>query len=234
MAEKGLLIKDQAGGDSVAMRDATNPDDLSNPRVIQITDMACRPIVFSNATADANRNLDFTATSDNDPNVINPLPAGMAASIIDTADAASLVVWVVVRCGNAQTEPIDVRVTPIILSDDATPVAVATLPPIRFPALASGDFEAAKDTIEVSNTIVLSGGAIDTATEYISQAKSVQLLGAKKVALHVSCWFGDVYDFTLDVFAGVSSLGLGDALADKDSQDMSYSAFMPLTHVFVP
>ena len=87
MAEKGSLIIDQAGGKSIATRDALELDDLSNARVIQrfslITDNV--PSLLGSPTR-----LDLY---DVDGSLISGFPSELESNLITCGDKSKLVVF---------------------------------------------------------------------------------------------------------------------------------------------
>ena len=125
MAEKGIIVDDASSGESVACRDAIQQDDESNNRVIQLTDKAARPIVYQRTTF----LREEVNVSDNFD--IDPLPAGIAAALLDVSDAESCVIWAVVGQGSGSPSTAAYVITPIIVSEDVTPRAVTLLPPIQ-------------------------------------------------------------------------------------------------------
>lgn len=88
MAEKGILITPQPGGVSVAARDAIEPDDNTNARIIQQYDYSNTPIALEYPTTGAARNGIVSSDSFNLDNV----PADMTDNLIDCRDCTKLVV----------------------------------------------------------------------------------------------------------------------------------------------
>ena len=90
MAEKGILIENQTGGESIAMRDAYLPDEASNPRLIQRVNFdvsSCRNIT---SPMGAPMRSGVAAADSLD---LSSMPADLTDNIIDMGDSSMLVVF---------------------------------------------------------------------------------------------------------------------------------------------
>jgi len=172
MAEKGVLIKDQAGGESIACRDSVQQDNDANNRIVQLVDMAARPAgIHETNTAPVERTV--TAS---DPIDLNPLPSGVgdtSASRLDVSDAEGFIFFAKVSVGASAVE---LTVTPVLLSDGTSPVAKALFPPVQlFPV-------APNKNANSGNHIYVGTGASDG---LLTQVVYYPSMGVKQVAFHL-------------------------------------------------
>jgi hypothetical protein len=205
MAEKGIVVKDAASGESVACRDAVVQDNDANDRIVQLIDKAARPVVYQRTTAiRANVSVD-------DPADIDPLPAGISSNLVDVSDAEGIAVWATVSLGSTASGTLEVVVTPVVVSDDATPVAVAVLAPmILRPCDPSG-------TPAIATVLKLNGGA-SLPSVLLSMIATTPTYGAKKLGLHVT--LNGTSSGTVSVFAApMSCAGRDGAIDDKVMAD---------------
>jgi len=201
MAEKGIIVDDADSGESVACRDAIQQDDGSNNRIIQLVDKAARPIVYQRNTP---LRTGVTAPDDFD---IDPLSSGIVSNLLDVSDAESCVFWAVVTVGTSVYDTMGIHITPIIVSEDSTPVAVCLLSPFQllpvFPA------KMINTSISSNNRIQLSGSTIPTIV------RSFPTFGAKKIGFHVNFAISNATT-SVDLFAAPSSCCYRDSGIDSD------------------
>ena len=172
MAEKGILIADQNGGESVACRDAVQQDENLNPRVIQLVDLAARPGVFHETNPSPVRRTVIAS----DPLNLDPLPSGVgdtSSSRLDLSDASGFVFF-----GEAtiDSQSFFVTVTPILLSDGASPVAKAAFPPVLLQPVSPSKGG-------TGTHLRLSSSAF---TNMMTQIVHYPSMGAKQVAFHLT------------------------------------------------
>lgn len=211
MAEKGILVNDQVGGESIACRDAIQTDDDSNARVVQLTDKAVRPVEFQLTTP----LRDEISVSDSFD--LDPVPTDIVTGLLDVSDAESCVLWGLVGYGSTSSDCLFV-VTPVILSNDATPLAIALLPPIQmrpvFPKKAANSTTAASDSIRLTNY-----SRITIATAFPTH-------GAKRLGFHITKDGGNT-NSVLSIFAEpTSGVGRNSALDQEVADDVWGSSFV--------
>ncbi len=212
MAEKGILIADQNGGESVACRDAVLPDNDSNSRIIQLIDNAARPVTFQRTTP-------LRTVTVSDDTLLDPAPSFFGDSL-DVSDASGCVVWGTVTV--LSTAPADslVTITPIVLSEDASPVAVCLLEPLMFKIIDPSAVAPGNSAADVTKYLRLSGDN-GTDAEYVVPLATFPTLGAKKLAFHVSIVDNGANDpmadgdVTVKLFASPTSWGGRDYVADN-------------------
>lgn len=112
MAEKGTLIVDQVGGESIATREAIELDDAGNPRVIQRVDITCGKIETTWGTPI--RTLNDGAVDDIQTSA---WPAEVTANAIVIGDKSNLVVGGLSHCAAGPFSPFSVSILPVILDD---------------------------------------------------------------------------------------------------------------------
>lgn len=174
MAEKGILVQDAAGGESVACRDAIANDDNGNPRIIQIVDKARRPHAFR-ATDAATR----TVTASDAEGDLSVLSSDLANSALLVQDETHLALRSEVSVGGTGVAA-DIIVTPLILdptvADPTTDRSVlGFLEPKRILGLApSGNNQNHLYWDDKGDMIVF------------SQIHVWPLFGAEKIALHTT------------------------------------------------
>ena len=118
MAEKGILITDQTGGESVALRDAFEQDDGSNARVIQRIDNAVDHITSPMGTAIR------TGIQDSDNYQVDQFPAQLTGGLITCGDKSKLVVTVEFKDqGTSQSTTI----IPIVYDNEASPGVISIM-----------------------------------------------------------------------------------------------------------
>jgi len=201
MAEKGIIVKDAANGESIACRDAVQQDDGANARIVQLMDKAARPVAYQRTTA-----IRASVVSD-DAADIDPLPASIANNLVDVSDAEGIAVWCTVDLGSTETNTCQVVVTPIVVSDDATPVAVACLAPmILRPCDPSG-------TPGIATALKISGGS-GMASSLLSMVVTTPTYGAKKLGLHVM--INGSASATINIFAAPMSCAGRDGSIDDE------------------
>jgi len=183
VAEKGILIKDQTGGESVACRDAVNQDDDSNARVIQLVDPTAKLAGFSET---AQRYVTASDSLD-----IQPVETGISDNLIDVSDASSFCFFAEISMPSqgATTEP-TIVVTPVIMSDADSTRGVALFPPVKMRPVAPGG-EADPTALQIFKTSIRA---------YPTSVIHMPSLGAKKIGLHVTM-SGDVASINVYGFA---------------------------------
>jgi len=215
MAEKGIVVQDAVSGESIACRDATLVDDESNARLIQLFDKAARPVVYQRTSA-----VRASVTSDDDVD-LDPLPTVIANNLVDVSDAEQMVVWATVYVASSETGSPELVVTPIVVSDDGTPVAVACLAPMLIrPCDPSG-------SPAIASVLIINGGS-GVATTFLTQVVVTPTYGAKKLGLHVTINGTAVGTVTANVYAApMSCAGRDGAIDDKVSANTWGSGFPP-------
>ena len=167
MAEKGILIVDQAGGESVAVRDAIQQDsDDSVGRVIQLTDLVARGPDWENWTA--SNYLKHSESNDSTDLTL------LANEVLDIGDASSVIVFARVQGGSNTSWK--VKVTPVVMA--GTPgnfEPVALLYPFFLQGIPA-------DPTSDSN---VSDFLYDGSVSVLTTIHPIQTLGARFIAFHV-------------------------------------------------
>ena len=203
MAEKGIKVEDADAGEIVACRDAVALEGADS-RIIQLMDSAARTVVFQTTT-------EQRSVSVSDPLDIDPLPSAMSAGILETGDASHVLVWGKVSNPNTtESGSSDIVVTPVFVSDDATPVAVALGTPFKL------------RSVNPNSTASGVANAIKTAVNTpLLVCVSFPTHGAKKVAFHVT-FVGNNSTFSALLYAApVSQVGRNGAI-DTDFESDAY------------
>ncbi len=176
MAEKGILITDQSGGESVACRDALEQDNEANNRIIQLVDQASRPNGFR--MGDSYFDYD-PGTGDGDDTVTSGshfLSTRMDDNAIDVGDATH--VAIICRYYSAGASD-NIIVTPFYLDPDiADPTTETAVLAIGEPKVFSG--------LSIYNTAVSAfhDGQSSQKWNYC-QPHIVSALGFEKMTLHI-------------------------------------------------
>jgi len=191
MADKGILINDQAGGESVACIDARNPDEASNARVIQQTNLAPKPITFQSIVGGTP--LRSVTSSDSNSVGQTALPVVISGNPLVASDAQSVVIYAKITMNGSGTDG-DVVITPVIMTEDATPALVALLPPVQLRPVSPQKVAAGLPY----NYLYLYGAPSSGVAVYPSQVESFPSFGAKNIGFHVY-FAGDVG--TVDLYA---------------------------------
>lgn len=122
MVERGSLIVPQKSANNkiIGMRDATELDDASRPRLIQLVDFAEKklPSPMGSATR-----VELTAA---DPLSLLSLPAEIVTNLITCGDAATLVVFAEFQTSMGSQS---VTIIPLIFDDEASPAVMFALSP---------------------------------------------------------------------------------------------------------
>ncbi len=113
MAEKGVTIKNQAGGKSIAARDAFEVDSDGNPRIVQMVDQAQRHVALDRVAP----LRDITVSDSIDLSAV--LAGSLLTGILEVGDANSIVVQVQIEDpGGGALNPADgVIITPLIVDN---------------------------------------------------------------------------------------------------------------------
>lgn len=159
MAEKGLTLLDQTGGTSVAVRDAIEPDNLSNPRLVQRLDYSLGPLPVPIGAP----NRGNLTTSDGA--LLSSLPADHLTNIISCGDKTHLVTWVKFCVSGAGGM---CYLTPLWYDNEATP----------------GYLGCSEGQLLFTTTV--SGVYITDGTNYQTPIKTWPLVGAPRVSMHVA------------------------------------------------
>ena len=177
MAEKGILVATQVGGESVATFDAVFNDDQANARVIQRVDFACEHMAMP-ATTPVRADIVVA-----DSGLISSFPAEILTNLITCGDNNTLLVWVNFK--GATPQPSNLYVTPLWYDNEATPGLVALGAAMKF------SFNNWEDNLYDGTGIP-------------SRIYQVNLIGAKRVGIHVPSLYFDGIT-TADVYAAVVS-----------------------------
>ena len=181
MAEKGILIEDQTGGESVATFDVRLDDDDTNARVSQLVSDIPRPVVYD-AFGTPLRTINGS-----DPNILDPLPAAIASGILDVSDASGFVFFIKVATTSFGSDTF-VTITPVIVSEDATPRIVTALSPVRLHAI--WPRYVAASTPDQDDVLCYSNNG-STNSVQLSTLCCQSTYGAESVAFHVGHTLGD-------------------------------------------
>jgi len=218
MAEKGIVVDDALAGESVACTDARAVDDDTNARVAQIVGECPRVAVYEALTDTPLREVTATDALD-----LDPLPAGIASNLLDVSDATHVTVYGMVTMHASQTTDAPLVVTPLIVSEDGTPVISALLPPMKMlPVKPSGGAIA-----ESVDYLRIAGEAGNTPI-YPVVLMSFPTYGAKEIGFHVY-FTSDIVQF--DLFAlpishGSRNAALDTQLADGDWGGLLFPAYV--------
>ncbi len=175
MAEKGIIVEDDGTGESIACRDAVVDDDEANARIIQLVDMAPRPITYSGQPVDTLR--DGAAVSDD--NDISPLASDLLSNFITVSDCSHFIMYGRIICGStAVGTPTEWVVSPIIMSEEATKQAVCHLPPVRMRGVSPS--ASVSETDVEAFLHVANGGS----KEYLTNIVCMPTFGAKYITFH--------------------------------------------------
>lgn len=187
MAEKGIKIADQTGGESVACRDAVNPDDEANARVIQLVDVAARGGNYDMSAIRTVLSSDILDTG--------TLPAGITDNLLDVSDASSFVFYgeVTYPSTGTLTTKEKIYVTPMLISDSGLYLENVLAPVQMVPIC---------PTKEATPTLAQCFHAGDRRLH--TQLTCMPTYGAKYIGFHI-IMEGDASEFRLE--ARVTSLG---------------------------
>ncbi|RLB91926.1 MAG: hypothetical protein DRH10_00715 [Deltaproteobacteria bacterium] len=171
MAEKGILVSDQAGGESIACRDGFEQDDDSNNRLVQRFDLASGRGPTPRGTA--NRGSGGAISSADTADLTN-LPADLTGNLIDVGDKSLLVVHVEQSASNGNAD-----ITPLLYDGEGTPGIFGAL---------------LKQRTSVQTPALRRGAA---AGDYIGHVLTWDLSGAHKIGLHITAIGGTSNDVTV-------------------------------------
>jgi hypothetical protein len=133
MAEKGILVLDQIGGESIACRDARKIDTQGNPRIIQMQEPVPQSVDYYGATAKRTIPLteDFYDSFDMTDLTLGTYP--ISDGVVDVSDSNGVTVWVEVEVGAQSTTEagLGISVAPIICNTLGNKGLIA-LPPVYF------------------------------------------------------------------------------------------------------
>jgi len=115
MAEKSILINDQAGGEAIAIRDAYEQDTESNARVIQLMDQANRHFSFLQSAPDR------TKTVDDETQLTSTSLANLIAESKIIGDGSALVVGIQFKAYMNGSEAA-VSIIPLIFDSADVPI----------------------------------------------------------------------------------------------------------------
>ena len=160
MAEKGIIVADQASGESIACRDAFETDDGSNNRIIQRVDFASGrgPSPLGTAVRGSS-----AAVSSADGTDLTSLPTDLTDNLIDVGDKSMLIVIAEQSASNGSVD-----ITPLMFDNQATP------------AIMGGGI---KQRASVGNPALRRGSS---SGDYISNVLTWDLNGAHKIGLHIT------------------------------------------------
>jgi len=200
MAEKGIVVDDALTGESVACTDTRTVDDDTSARIAQIVGECPRIAVYEALTDTPLREITATDALD-----IDPIPAGIASNLLDVSDATGVAVYCHVTMHASQTTDGVLVITPMIVSEDATPVVSALLPPMKMlPVKPSGGA-----TSDSEDFLKMAGGA-GVQPVYPSIIFTFPTYGAKEIGFH-TYFTGDIIQ--VDLFAlPISHAGKNSAL----------------------
>lgn len=159
MAEKGTVVKDDSIGDVVATRDALEPDEGANPRVIELIDFASRLITWEEVRGDFSAPTPVSADDGVDLDTFVGLIYPTALTIGDKST-------VVVQVWHTQNDG-SVTLTPIFFNG-------FTYAPGESKITAMGSLAFTADP----------AGAVSTI--FMSPLLSWDCLGAEKINFHIS------------------------------------------------
>ncbi len=202
MAEKGILIKPQSGGVSVAARDAVQQDDGANDRIVSLVDVAARPVTFGSTP--------LRTVTASDPVLLGTLPTGISGNTIDVSDASSVVITAKVTTTDSDSLAERVIVVPVVIEAGA---AVALLTPIilRGISVYPGD-DPRTSQISLTN--------LSNTMEHLTMAVAVPTLGVTTLGFAVYSTAGVNTGFIdviqVDLFAAPTSFGGRDSGLEAD------------------
>jgi len=191
MANKGVLVNDQVGGESVACIDARNPDESSNARIIQQVNSTPSPITFQSVIGGTP--LRSVTVADGNALGQTALPGAISGNPVDMSDSQTCIIYAKVTMNDAITNG-QVVITPIIMSEGASPALVALLPPIQLRPISPQKVAAGLPY----NYLYIYGAALSGVAVYPTQVESFPSFGAKNIGFHVY-FDGDVG--TVDLYA---------------------------------
>ncbi len=198
MAEKGIKVEDADAGEIIACRDAVALEGTES-RIIQLTDQAARPVPYQITTP-----LRSGVTS-GDATLISPLPAGIAGAILEVGDASHIAMWCKITLNGVNDDECIIHVTPIIVTDEVTPTAVALLSPRRIAPV--------DPTRHDVQTASLAASVIRIAdTSPLTIVSIIPTQGAQKLAFHIH--LSSTTSVTLDLFAEPTSITAGDTIPE--------------------
>lgn len=184
MAEKGILVTDQVGGESVALRDAFEQDNDSNARVVQRIDHAVDHIVSPMGAAIR------TGVQNFDNYQVDQFPAQMTNNLIACGDKSKLVVTVEFKDqGSAQS----ITVVPVIYDDEVSPGVISVM-------------EAKILVLTPADVVCRTQSGYDD-VEFLAEAAVWDLCGASKVGLLVRAISGAVCGGSQPACIGASVWG---------------------------
>lgn len=198
MAEKGVIVADALAGESVACRDAVNTDNESNARIIQLVDKAARTVPYQTTTP--LRTFEGNAIDSYD---LGTLPTAISDALVDVSDAESCVAWVIVNTNGSTNTLEEIYITPLIISEDATPTVAAVLPPFRV-----------RPVYPDPNDKNMQGSAISLGTYiFATIPHAFPTYGAKTIGFHVCCPSGD-NTISVKLFAAPTSCAMKNMAID--------------------
>ena len=187
MSNDSVRVADKLGGVRIATRTTAGPDETtSEERSSQLFDLAPSAVDVSAITAVR------TGIVTSDSLLMDPLPAGVEASIIDVRDASGVLVYGTVTIGSTNAGL--VKIIPIAIGNDGGGnAAYGVLNPVVLRAV---DFTPGGGSSTVSTVVRLS------ATEQLTSMAMIPTLGVGYIgfAVHVE----DIVSF--DLYASKGSM----------------------------
>lgn len=163
MAEKGVLILDQTGGESIACRDAYEQDNDANNRIVQRVDFAGNRC--ASPMGAAVRSVLVIDTSKN----LENLPGGLLSSLIDCGDNTKVSIFPEFLDDGNQT----LNVIPIAFDNESSPNALWVYDALVFTCTTATSF---KRGIFSKN--------------FVDEPQVINLNGAHKIGLFVDVFTG--------------------------------------------
>lgn len=173
MAEKGTLITDQAGGTSVATRDAYELDGDSNARVIQRVGYSGLQLPDPLHTFRSG-----VTGGDTDPPRMDNLPANLTTNVITCGDKTTLVLLAVFATGSGFQF---INIKPILFDNEVSPGVFMIL---------------SEQALDSNYSICRNADG----TGQIAELKYWDITGASKIGIHVRS--GTVTS-TVEIYGGV-------------------------------
>ena len=177
MAEKGIVVVDAITGESIACRDAIELDDDSNARLIQRVDV-CKGKIGPLPTPENYTDSGYRYKTVIDSKNLYDFPA---AAIFPVGDKSTLIVNVWFEADLTQS----VGITPIIFTDDVTPVPAGVLETKSF-SMTSGSALQMGDTLGSGSSNSWPGEG--TTGYYATRQQSWDVEGAINIGLHVTSY----------------------------------------------
>ena len=127
MSDKQIKKFGAVGGKRTAYRNTAKPDYAGNDVFVPMVEKISRPAVFP---GDADTPL-RSVTAYTDETTLDPLPSAVANSLVDVSEAEHVIVYGFFHANaSSYSSTLFGSVTPLIMTDDATPQVAAVLPPM--------------------------------------------------------------------------------------------------------